>query len=131
MIASAKLLSMRRGLTTFILILCMCWQALAHAGIAVVMADAGEHEHAVMHFEGEAHHHDNHDDGDADGVHADHSLASAQHLANDASLFAPVLLGVIDLSLPQLPPEMPAQATPTPLPPPFLAGPERPPKNPS
>jgi hypothetical protein len=119
----------RRSLTTLILMLCMCWQALAHAGIAVVMADAREHQHAVMHFEGEAHHHDSHDDDDDDGVHKDRSVASAQHLASDASSCAPALIGVVNLTLPQLPPEMPAQATATALPPPFLAGPERPPKS--
>lgn len=122
---------MRRGLTTFILMLCMCWQALAHAGIAVVMADEREHSHAAMHFGGEAHHHDNHGAVDDNGVHADHSLASAQHLASDAGTCAPALLSVIDLRLPQLPPEMPAQVAATPPPQPFLAGPERPPKTPS
>lgn len=107
----------------------MCWQSLAHAGITVVMADAHEHQHALMHFKGEAHHHDtHHDDDDVDGVHEDSSLASAQHLASDASSYAPALLGVVNLTLPQLLPDMPAQA-PTPAAiSPFLAAPERPPK---
>lgn len=109
--------------------LCMCWQSLAHAGIAVVMADAREHPHAVMHFEGEAHHHDSHHDDDGDGVHEDFSLASAQHLASDASSCAPALLGVVNLTLPQLPPDMPAQATTPAARSPFLAAPERPPKS--
>jgi hypothetical protein len=117
---------MRRGLTTFILMLCMCWQALAHAGIAVVMADHEEQEHALMHFEAQGHHHD--DDGDANGVHEDHSLASAQHLASDCGVHAPVLMTWVDLRLPQLPPAMPAQIAVAPPPPPCLAGPERPPK---
>jgi hypothetical protein len=117
---------MRRGFTAFILMLCMCWQALAHAGIAVVMADQDEQEHALMHFEGQGHHHD--DDGDATGVHEDQSLASAQHIASDGGLHAPVLMATVDLRLPQLPPEMPALVAATPPPPPFLAGPERPPK---
>jgi hypothetical protein len=119
---------MARALTTFILMLCMCWQALAHAGMTVVMADARDHTHAVMHFEGEAHHHDSHhDEGDGD-VHEDQSLASAQHMASDASSCAPALLGVVNLVLPHLLPDMPAQETPSALPPPYLAGPERPPK---
>jgi hypothetical protein len=117
---------MRRGLTTFILMLCMCWQALAHAGIAVVVAGQEEHEHALMHFEGEGHHHD--DDGDANSVHEDHSLASAQHLASDCGVHAPVLMTLVDLRLPQLPPAMPVETASTPAPPPCLAGPERPPK---
>jgi hypothetical protein len=115
---------MRRGLTTFILMLCMCWQALAHAGIAVVVAGQEEHEHALMHFEGEGHHHD--DDGEADGVREDRSLASAQ--ASDCGVHAPVLMTLVDLRLPQLPPAMPVETASTPAPPPCLAGPERPPK---
>lgn len=79
-----------------------------------------------MHFEGQGHHHD--DDGDANGVHEDHSLASAQHIASDGGFHAPVLMVTVDLRLPQLLPEMPALVAATPPPPPFLAGPERPPK---
>lgn len=117
---------MRRGVTTFILMFCMFWQALAHAGIAVVMADHDEQDHALMHFGGQGHHHDDHGD-DADGTHEDNSLASAQHLASDGGVNAPVLMTTLDLRLPQLPPEMPALAAATPPPPPILAGPERPP----
>lgn len=91
------------------------------------MADAREHHHVLMHFEGEAHHHDSHHDDDDGGVHEDQSLASAQHLASDGSLCAPALLGFVSLTLPQLPPEMPAQALATSSPCPFLPGPERPP----
>ncbi|KQV50405.1 hypothetical protein ASC95_13595 [Pelomonas sp. Root1217] len=117
---------MRRGLTTILLMLCMCWQALAHAGIAVGMAGQEEQQHALMHFEGQAHHHDDH--GDASGVHEDQSLASAHHLASDCGLHSPVLMTRVDLHLPQLPPAMPVQTAATPLRPPCLAGPERPPK---
>lgn len=117
---------MRRGFTTFLLMLCMCWQALAHAGLAVVTAADEEQGHALMHFEGQAHHHDDH--GEGDGVHADQSLASAQHMAADCAAHAPVLVSRVDLRLPQLPLGMPVQTTATPPPPPCLAGPERPPK---
>lgn len=121
---------MFRRLTTFILMLCMCWQALAHAGIAVVVAGHEEQEHARMHFEGQAHHHDDHDDhAGADGVHEDHSVASAQHLVSDSGLYAPMLMSCVDLRLPPLPPEMPVPTVATPPPPPCLAGPERPPKS--
>lgn len=117
---------MRRGLTTFFLMLCMCWQALAHAGIAVVMADHEEQEHALMHFQGQGHHHG--DEGHADSVHEDQSLASAQHLASDCSVNAPVLMTWVDLRLPQLRPAMPVHTAEAPPPPPCLAGLERPPK---
>ena len=116
---------MRRGLTTFILMLCMCWQTLAHAGIAAVMPDLEERPHALMHLQGEGHHHG---DGDASRVHEDNSLASAQHLASDCGHHAAVLVSCIDLRLPKLPPEVPVPTAAAPLPPPCLAGPERPPK---
>ncbi len=123
---SRKLQGMRRSLTTFILMLCMCWQALAHADIAVVMADQEEQPHALMHAQGQDHHHDDH--GDANGIHEDQSPESAQHLVSDAGIHAPVLMSCVDLSLPQLPPEMPVPTAETPSPPPCLAVPERPPK---
>jgi hypothetical protein len=122
---------MRRGFTAFLLMVCMFWQALAHAGIAVVIADHEEQDHAVMHFAGEAHHHDHHDDDgdDGNGVHQDRSQASAQHLVSDAAVFAPVLTGDFALKLPQLHPGAPVLTAATPPPPPFLDGPERPPKS--
>jgi hypothetical protein len=122
---------MRRGFTAVLLMFCMCWQALAHAGIAVVIADHEEQGHAVMHFAGEAHHHDQHghDGADDDGIHQDHSQASAQHLVSDAAVFAPVLTGDFDLQLPRLQPAAPVPTAAAPPPPPFLAGPERPPKS--
>ncbi len=119
---------MRRRLTTFLLMLCMCWQALAYAGSAVVLADADEVAHAAMHFEGEAHHHDD-DDGLEDGdIHQDDSLASALHLMDDACVFAPALIPVVHLPLPRLQPDMPVASTATAAPPPFLDGLERPPR---
>lgn len=117
---------MGRCLTTFFLMLCMCWQALAHADIAVVMADQEERPHALMHAQGQNHHHD--DDGTANGIHEDQSLESIQHLVSDAGVHAPVLVSRLELSLPQLPPGMPVPTAATPLPPPCLAVLERPPK---
>lgn len=117
---------MRRGITTFLLMLCMCWQALAHAGAAVVLADPSEHEHAGLHFEGQGHHHD--DDGDDNDVHEDQSLASAQHLASDCGVYAPVLLTSVDLRLPELPPAMPTAVAVVPPPSPFIDGLDRPPQ---
>ncbi len=122
---------MRRGFTTFLLIFCVFWQALAHAGAGVVIASQEEQSHAAMHFHSEAHHHDHHDDGtgDIDGVHSDQSDESVQHLAADCGIHAPGLLGFVDMRLTQLPPEMPVEVVATPPPSPFLAGPERPPKS--
>ena len=116
---------MCRRLTTFLLMLSMCWQALAYAGSAVVLADADEVAHASMHFEGEAHHHDDHDDG---GIHQDDSQASAQHLMDEACVFAPALIRVQHLSLRSLQPDMPSAVIAKAAPPPFLDGLERPPR---
>lgn len=116
---------MNRRLTTFILMLCMCWQALAFAGSAVVLADADELAHSVMHFEGAAHHHDAHDDGD---IQLDQSPASAQHLMAEACVFAPTLIAVVQLALPSLRPDMPVATIATAAPTPFLRGLERPPR---
>lgn len=118
---------MRRGVITFFLMLCMCLNALASTAAALLASDGAEQDHAVMHLEGQAHHHDDHDDGD--GPHEDQSVASAQHIAGDGAVHAPVLMTHVDLSLPPLPPEMPVLATATHPPPPFLAGPERPPRD--
>lgn len=119
---------MCRRLTTFFLMLCMCWQALAYAGSAVVMADAEEVAHAAMHFEGEAHHHDDHDSLDDGGIHQDDSLASAQHLMDEACVFAPALIPVVHLSLPSVQPDAPVATIAAAAPPPFLDGLERPPR---
>lgn len=115
---------MRRRLTTFLLMLCMCWQSLAYAGVEVLVAEGQELVHAMLHFEGEAHHHDGHD-GE---FHQDESPDSVQHAMNDAGVFAPVL--PIDAVLPLLTisSDPPADAHATEPPPPFVSGPERPPK---
>jgi len=115
---------MHRRLTTFLLMLCMCWQSLAYAGVEVLVAEDEALAHAMLHFEGAAHHHDGHDGG----VHQDESPASTTHAMQDACVYAPALL--IDMALPLLsvgaaPPADACSAEP---PPPFLSGPERPPK---
>jgi hypothetical protein len=117
---------MRRGCTAFLLMLCMCWQALAHAGVAVALAGEAGRAHALMHFEGQAHHH--HDNGDTDVVHEDQSLASAEHMASDCGPHATALAACAEVNLPQLAPQMPTAPAATPPPPPCLAGLERPPK---
>ena len=89
------------------------------------MAEGEDAEHALLHFEKAAHHHDDHD-GD---FHQDDSTASIQHALGDAGIFAPGLM-------PSSGPALYASASVTPLmavyiepPPPFLQGLERPPKH--
>ena len=99
------------------LILCMGWQSLAFAGFDALVAHANEEQHALLHFQGVAHHHDDH----AEDFHEDDSIASTLHALSDASQFSPALpspqtccLGLTDADQPsvervlprvQLPPE--------------------------
>jgi hypothetical protein len=117
---------MCRRLTTFLMMLCMSWHALAFAGSGVVLADAQDLAHAAMHFAGEAHHH--HDEHDDDAIHPDDSQAAIQHLMDEACVFAPWLIAFVHLPLFALPPDMPMATIATAAPPPFLAGLERPPR---
>jgi hypothetical protein len=115
---------LRHPLTILLLVLCLCWQSLAQAGSNVALAGDSELAHAVMHFHGEAHHHDAHDGG----IHQDDSAASTQHLLDDACLYAAAL--VPHVAQPHLPPATTARraemASPAPCP--FLGGLERPPR---
>ncbi len=69
------------------LILCMGWQSLAFAGFDALVANANEEQHALLHFQGVAHHHDEH----AEDFHEDDSIASTLHALSDASQFSPAL----------------------------------------
>jgi hypothetical protein len=69
------------------LILCMSWQSLAFAGFDALVAHANEEQHALLHFQGVAHHHDDH----AEDFHEDDSVASTLHALSDASQFSPAL----------------------------------------
>lgn len=102
----------------------MCWQSLAYAGAEVLGAEGEELAHALLHFEGEAHHHDGHD-GD---FHQDESPDSVRHAMNDACVFAPALLTAAVLPLLTICSDPPADAEATEPPLPVLSGPERPPK---
>ena len=115
---------MLRRFVAFLLTLCMGWQSLAYAGADVLVAEGQELVHAMLHFEGEAHHHDGHD-GD---FHQDESPDSVRHAMNDACVFAPALLTAVALALPTICSDPPADAHATEPPPPLLSGPERPPK---
>lgn len=69
------------------LIICMGWQSLAFAGGGALVAHANEEQHALLHFQGVAHHHDDH----AEDFHVDDSIASTLHALSDASQFSPAL----------------------------------------
>lgn len=103
----------------------MCWQSLASAGLGVLVTQGKELVHAMLHFEGTAHHHDGHD-GE---FHQDDSAASERHAMSDACLFAPALLSTIALPVLSTRSDAPTSAHLTEPPAPFISGPERPPKS--
>jgi hypothetical protein len=78
---------MLRNLVTVFLILCMGWQSLAFAGFGALMAHEEQKQHELLHFQGVAHHHDDH----ADDFHEDNSAASTVHVLCDASQFSSAL----------------------------------------
>jgi hypothetical protein len=65
----------------------MGWQSLAFAGVGALVAQVNEEQHALLHFQGVAHHHDDH----AEDFHTDDSIASTLHVLSDASQFSPAL----------------------------------------
>ena len=126
---------MFRRIVAVILTLCMCWQSLAFAGADLVLADAHDHLHELLHFEGTAHHHDDHDRHAADhainpdgDLHQDDSTESVVHVSADASVYAPALLPVPALLLPAPQPIRPELTVLTAHSHPFLDGLERPPR---
>ncbi len=96
---------MLKRLVTVFLILCMGWQSLAFAGFGALVAHEEHAQHELLHFQGVAHHHDDH----ADDFHEDNSTASTVHGLSDASQFSlalpspqcssPVLVGAYQLPL--------------------------------
>lgn len=118
---------MRRWLS-ILLVFCVCWQSLAHAGLGVWAAEGEEVVHALLHFDGSAHHHNVHDDHDA-GFHQDDSDESTEHVMSDACLSAPALLTAAVLPVLRVGSAPPVIAHPTEPPQPFLSGPERPPQS--
>jgi hypothetical protein len=121
----ARGMSFRR-LPVVVLLVCLFWQAWAHAGGTVMLAADRDVAHAVLHFEGEAHHH--HHDGDEGGLHQDDSTTSMSHIVADSGTFAPALWA--DASTPSFPvPGIVRHGLCIhPLPGPDLQGLERPPK---
>ena len=87
------------------LIFCMGWQSLAFAGAGALVAQEEQEQHELLHFQGVAHHHDDH----AEDFHQDNSSASTAHCLSDACQFSsalpspqcslPLLAGTYYLSL--------------------------------
>lgn len=115
---------MQRLHTSILLVFCLCWQALAHAGYSIGVEQKNGLEHAGLHFFAKAHHHAGHDGG----AHQDDSSDSLKHLSEDGVLFSPALLinAKCDVS-PSLSLELPWTRDPD-IPTGWLDGLDRPPK---
>lgn len=100
------------------------WQVASAAGLAAFWAEQSKAlEHTVMHWQGEAHHHD------SEGhIHADESQDSFEHMMADCCFHHfGVITGSLLVTLEPLPQHVAqlAQAVP---PPPYLDGLRRPPR---
>jgi hypothetical protein len=80
---------LRRFISLFVM-LSLCWQSLAYAGVGMVITQQHEQLHELLHFHGIAHEHHSHDD-DAP-ISLDDSVSSELHVINDHSVFSPALL---------------------------------------
>ncbi len=116
---------MHKRFIIFLLVLLNVWQVASAAGLTQFWAEQTEAmEHTVMHWQGEAHHHDS-----LGHVHEDDSGESVQHMMADCCLHhfgvitAPVLV-----MLEPVPQHVAQQAQSVP-PAPYLDGLRRPPRN--
>ena len=89
---------MLKSLVKVFLILCMGWQSLVFAGFGALVAHQEQEQHELLHFQGVAHHHDEH----AEDFHEDKSTASTAHCLSDACQFSSAL-PTPQCSLPLLP----------------------------
>ena len=114
---------MTRRFILILLIVTVCWQSLAFARHMLASGDAEGVEHAVLHWNSEMHHHDDHDK-----IHKDSSTDSKRHLVADNCHHAPFV--VVDRAgnapvVQQM--EVPIAIVTCP-PDPFLQGIKRPPR---
>lgn len=115
---------MTRSTRALLLLLIMCWQALAVSSPWAADARAAEVEHMTLHDQSTGHHH--HDDF---SMHADNAGdENAQHQHADTGLQPPGLTPDAPLALPILRSSAPASRDEQAGPSPSLEGPKRPPK---
>jgi len=116
---------MRRWIATLLLFAMLPWQASAMAAAAWVDSDRSA-SHALAHWAGEAHHHDDHDDD----FHQDQSEESIRHIVHcDAHLcVVAVLPAVMTWVVSAMQVDAPHDIKPGGHPSPVLEGPRRPPR---
>lgn len=117
--------AVRTRLIALLLVLMNIWQVASAAGLAQFWSEQGQAlQHTVMHWQGEAHHHDS-----LGHVHVDESEDSFQHMMADCCLHhVGVIAAPAVVALEPLPQPV-AQAVQAVPPPPYLDGLRRPPRS--
>lgn len=115
--------AMHRTLILLLLVMAALWQTIAIGGQVRAYGNSQDTAHAMLHWEGRAHHH--HADG---SVTQDDSSESVQHVVADACLSAPAVWSAVCLLLPPFEAARPVAADESFGLGPHLAGPRRPPR---
>lgn len=114
---------MRRQVVLVLVLLSVCWQALAMGGKLVPVGDRRDVTHSALHWEMRPHHH--HPDG---SVSQDSSIDSAHHIAMDDGLGSAAILPATVVVLLSVQAQRPDGADEPPAPWPCLDGLRRPPR---
>lgn len=117
--------AVRTRLIALLLVLMNVWQVASAAGLPQFLAAQGEAlEHALMHWQGEAHHH-----GSDGHIHTDDSEDSFAHMMADCCLHHFGVIAARAVVALEPVPQHVAQAAQTVPPPPYLDGLRRPPRS--
>jgi hypothetical protein len=114
---------MRCKFVLLLLVMAAFWQTIAIGGQVRAYGNPEDLTHAMLHWEGRAHHH--HADG---SVTQDDSSESVQHVVADACLSAPAVWSAVCVFLPSFEAARPVAADESFGLGPHLAGPRRPPR---
>jgi len=114
---------MRRTAVIFLILFGMFWQSMALARIGSTVNPLADLQHAVLHWQGESHHH--HEDG---SYHLDDSPESVQHMVADPLSASLAMAAPSSHGLPPLRSAAPGGLHATPVPNPTLDGLLRPPR---
>lgn len=114
--------AMRRTFVHLFLLFSIFWQAFAVAGQVPLLETQEDREHAVMHWTGHGHHHDE------GALHQDDSDESAQHVVVDGAVGSPALCTSDAMSFPAAAPSAVAARDEVTPPDPFPDALRRPPR---
>jgi hypothetical protein len=114
---------MRRTAVLALVLIAMLWQSVALARVGSTISVLSDLEHAVLHWQGHGHHHN--DDG---SFHPDGSVESLQHALGDHASATVVLPPSPSHDFPPSGSASPRAGHDASAPHPFLDGPLRPPR---